>query len=126
MFLCALCPSWGVAVLLVPMGVANLRLGGAGLCGCVSVSCVSEFTVRAVDEGGIARPNLGALDPLLLRLPGTGGLKRGAGDDMVVDVTLGILDRNNIRACNPLTMIARVGFAGAPRNQKIAVVYLTD
>ena len=70
----------------MPMGVASLKLGGAGLNGrCISVSLVSELTGLALGEGGIASPSLGALEPLLLRLPpGTGGRSNGAGEVIVI------------------------------------------
>lgn len=35
-------------------------------------------------DGWISRVRRGVREPLLLRPPGTGGFRRGAGDDMVV------------------------------------------
>lgn len=67
--------------MLLPIGVANRRLGGAGFRGRgASVALVSVLTGRALGEGGMANPSFGALEPLLLRLPpGTGGRSNGAG-----------------------------------------------
>ena len=66
------------------MGVATLRAGGAvPASGATSETLDGGFTGRALGEGGIARPRRGVLVPLLLRLPGMGGRRRGAGDDIL-------------------------------------------
>jgi hypothetical protein len=70
----------------VPIGVASLSDGGAGLWrGGTSALLVAPLTTgRAFGDGGIARPSLGVRVPLALREPGMGGLRRGAGADMVL------------------------------------------
>lgn len=85
--LCNEPPSRGVSC--VPMGVASLSCGGAGrpagrcsLGPSRTVVLVSGLTGLTLGEGGIPSVNRGVREPLL-RLPGTGGLRRGAGDDIV-------------------------------------------
>lgn len=47
-------------------------------------SSVGGLTGFILGEGGIPRVRRGVRGPLPLRPPGTGGLRRGAGDDMLV------------------------------------------
>jgi hypothetical protein len=42
-----------------------------------------ESTGFMLGEGGIPKVSFGVREPLLLREPGTGGLRSGAGDDMM-------------------------------------------
>lgn len=82
---------------LLPMGVARRSDGGAGRaagcwvwgCGCESGCGASAagaplpLTGLALGEGGMPRVSLGARGlPALLRLPGTGGRRRGTEEDM--------------------------------------------
>lgn len=81
--------SCGVALL--PIGVAKRSCGGAGReegrCICASGGRLgTELLVTGFWEGdgGIASPSRGVRGPPLLRPrpPGTGGLRRGAGEDV--------------------------------------------
>jgi hypothetical protein len=74
------------------MGVASRSCGGAGrpdgrMSGGMSdrwVGLASEpLTGFMFGEGGMPRVRRGAREPLWLRAPGTGGLRSGAGDDMM-------------------------------------------
>lgn len=73
------------------MGVANRSCGGAGRPAGRSSGGRSEtfdcpfggLTGFALGEGGIPRVRRGARGLLLFRDPGTGGLRSGAGDDIV-------------------------------------------
>lgn len=47
------------------------------------------FKGRALGEGGMAKPSLGVLALLWFRLPGIGGLRSGAGEDMLIEFTGG-------------------------------------
>lgn len=88
-------------MVLLPIGVANRNCGGVGRDDgrCIVARGGRDgreggsallFTGFWLGEGGIARPKRGVLGPPLLRLgPGTGSLKRGAGDG-VVDVPAGV------------------------------------
>jgi hypothetical protein len=81
-------PSCGVCWL--PIGVAKRSWGGAGrlagrirgILGTVDSPFV-ESTGFMLGEGGIPKVSFGVREPLLLREPGTGGLRSGAGDDMM-------------------------------------------
>lgn len=88
--LCNAPPSCGVAWL--PIGVASLSCGGAGREGGWVGGSGSRWdafsaglgTGLEFGEGWMSRVSLGAREPLLLRLPGTGGFRDGTADDMVV------------------------------------------
>ena len=73
-------PTCGMAWL--PIGVARLSCGGP--CGGIAKggTACELMTGLALGEGGIARPNLGVLDPPAGLVPGIGGLNNGAGDAM--------------------------------------------
>lgn len=76
---------------MLPIGVANESLGRAGRAerckGGARVgtpdSCIGVFTGRAFGDGGIERPSLGARLLLFCLLPGIGGRRSGAGEDML-------------------------------------------
>lgn len=85
-------------VLVLPAGVPSCSLGGCGRavsgpgvpsdnfggCGRVVSGPGSERLLVGgpEGEGGIARPKrIGPREPLALLLPGTGGRRRGAGED---------------------------------------------
>lgn len=71
---------------MLPMGVASCSLGRDGreeVCRDKAGSCGVPLTGLALGDGGMARPNRGVRKPLFPRLPGIGGLSRGAGDDML-------------------------------------------
>lgn len=68
------------------MGVAKLNCGKDGRDGIRSWGTAGApfwLTGFALGLGGIARPKRGVLDPLFARLPGIGGRRRGAGEDML-------------------------------------------
>lgn len=79
--------SYGIALL--PIGVANCNRGNEGRAGIEPGICnvrpfvAGALTGLAFGEGGMARPNLGALAPPFCRLPGIGGRNNGAGEDIL-------------------------------------------
>jgi hypothetical protein len=74
-------PSAGTAV--VPRGVLSFRTGGCGRVSNGAISVVPFVTGRTCGDGGIERPRRGVRLAELLREPGIGGRRRGAGADMV-------------------------------------------
>lgn len=91
------CTWW----LLVIMGVASRSWGAAGRLddGCgrgmsdMRGSSFVGLTGFMPGEGGMPRVSRGAREPLLLRAPGTGGLSRGAGDDILASLELSRVKR---------------------------------
>lgn len=66
---------------MLPAGVPSCSLGGCGRV--VSGPGMDRLLAAgSLGEGGMARPRrIGPLEPLPLLLPGTGGRRRGAGED---------------------------------------------
>lgn len=117
-------PSCGV--LSLPEGVATRSLGGTGRWS-GGTSDVPFATGLALGEGGMASPRRGILPALLLREPGIGGRRRGAGDDMAEGVFEGggsdgvSLDRGN-RICrlSPRWPCVGHGCLGSLANAKVS------
>ena len=112
-------PSCGVVLL--PIGVANLRLGGAGLGAPSSVWCVLGLTGFALGDGGMARPRRGGgLDPGLP--PGIGGRKRGGG--VVMSTVLSSLmwrESRELRRSKKMVLrrLPRLGYGQAEVLEKV-------